>query len=109
PSREVSGVGRFRGAGDDPARLQLRIIIHTGPVILGLSGELGPHAQTQDTFHFAQSLLQSAPGGAIVISHDTHCQLRDLFETAPLELLPAAAGGASTPSYRVHRAKPRVF
>ena len=109
PFREGPGVGRLMGGVADPERPRLRIAVHTGPVILAASGEMGRDAQTQDTIQCAQRLLQGAPGDAVVISHGTYCQLRGLFEAEPFEPLHAQAARESAPVYRVHSAKPRVF
>src|SRR5207247_1089833 len=88
--------------------LQMRIAVHTGQVIFGCSGEPGQYLETQDTISFANQLLQHAPNGAILISHDTYCQLRGLFE---VEVASLCIEGRREPApvYVVRQLKPRVF
>jgi predicted ATPase len=90
-------------------RLQLRIAVHIGPLIFGASGEPGQHPETQDTIHFAEQLLQRAPSGSILISHDTYCQLRGLFEVEELDSFRSGGKREPAPVYVVRQIKPRVF
>jgi class 3 adenylate cyclase/tetratricopeptide (TPR) repeat protein len=106
------GVGRSSvgavAAGQAAPGVDLRVGIHTGGVLLGggpeAEGGLRGLAAT-----VAARMEQTAPPGALRISHDTCAMVRGMFELAAPE--PVVVKGLETPltTYRVLRAKPRSF
>ena len=85
-----------------------RVGVHTGPVLLG--GGVDADATIRGiAVNIAARMEQTAPAGALRISHDAYAQVRGLFEVevqAPLQVK-----GVAEPiqSYLVVRAKPRSF
>ncbi len=98
----------------DPAilmkdRLQIRLGINTGPVLLGSIGSRGEMTAIGDTVNLAARLEQACPASGILISHDTYRHVRGVFDVetqAPLEVK-----GKSEPvlTYLVYDIKPRAF
>ena len=86
----------------------LRAGIHTGPVAMGAGAE-DAHTLVGATVHLAARMEQSAPAGALRISHDTHAHVRGLFELEAQEPLTFKGVDAPVHSYLVQRAKPREF
>lgn len=76
-------------------RLALHIGIHTGPVLLGSAGSLGEFTAIGDAVNLAQRLQAAAAPGEILISEQTHRQVRGIFVTRALPLL--TIKGRSTP------------
>ena len=84
----------------------VRVGIHTGGVLLG--GGVDAEGSIRGiAVNIAARMEQTAPAGALRISHDTYAQVRGLFEVERQE--PLAVKGVDEPiqSYLVLRAKPR--
>ncbi len=64
------------------AMFGVRVGIHTGPVLLG-GGAEAEHGAIGHAVHLAARMEQSAPIGRLRISHDTHAQVRGLFQVQP--------------------------
>ena len=82
--------------------------IHTGSVLLG--GGVNAEGSIRGiAVNIAARMEQTAPAGALRISHDTYAHVRGLFEVDVQE--PMAVKGVDTPvqSYLVLRPKPRQF
>ena len=94
---------RFGLAGFD-----LRVGVHTGPVLLG--GGIDAEGSIRGvTVNIAARMEQTAPAGALRISHETYRHVRGVFDVEPQA--PIEIKGISGParSYLVTRAKPRAF
>jgi class 3 adenylate cyclase/tetratricopeptide (TPR) repeat protein len=91
------------------AALQMRIGIHTGPVVLGSVGTTAEYTAIGDTVNVARRLQYAAPVGGILISHDTYRHVRGVFDVEPLEPLPLKGKAAPVQGYVVQGAKPRAF
>lgn len=94
---------RFGHSGFD-----VRVGAHTGGVLLG-GGVDNAGSIRGVAVHTAARMEQSAPAGALRISHDTYRQVRGVFDVEvqpPLELK-GLAGPVTT--YLVRRSKPRAF
>src|SRR5450755_4653485 len=86
----------------------VRVGIHTGGVLLG-GGVDADGTIRGIAVNIAARMEQTAPAGALRISHDTYAQVRGLFEVEAQA--PLAVKGVDEPvqSYLVSRAKPRSF
>ncbi len=93
------------------AGLDVRVGIHTGGVLLGGSGGgvSDESAIRGLAVNVAARMEQSAPAGAVRISHDSYAQVRGLFEVSAPELLQVKGVDQPIVSYLVHKAKPRQF
>ncbi len=91
---------RFGHAG-----FNIRVGVHTGGVLLG-GGVDGENNIRGFAVNVAARMEQTAPPGALRISHDTYRQVRGLFEVLPQP--PMAIKGVATPmlTYLVQRRKP---
>ena len=90
------------------AGFNVRVGVHTGGVLLG--GGVDAEGTIRGiAVNIAARMEQTAPAGALRISHDTYSQVRGMFEVNAQE--PLAAKGVDSPiqSYLVTRAKPRNF
>ena len=86
----------------------LRVGIHTGPVLLG--GGIDAEGSIRGvTVNIAARMEQTAPAGALRISHETYRHVRGVFDVEPQA--PIEIKGITGPvrSYLVTRAKPRAF
>ena len=86
----------------------LRVGIHTGPVLLG--GGIDPDGSIRGSaVNIAARMEQTAPAGALRISHETYRHVRGVFDVEPQA--PIEIKGITGPvrSYLVTRAKPRAF
>ena len=86
----------------------VRIGLHTGDVLLG--GGVDAEGSIRGmTVNVAARMEQTAPAGALRISHDTYRHVRGVFDVEPQP--PIEVKGADEPivTYLVLRAKPRAF
>jgi predicted ATPase len=104
----------FQASVSEQARLaaqkiEMRVGIHTGPVLLGKIGTTREYTAIGDTVNLASRLEHAAPLGNVLISHDTYRHIRGIFEVTPLD--PISVKGKSEPIkvYIVRSAKPRSF
>ncbi len=86
----------------------VRVGLHTGGVLLG-GGVDADGSIRGIAVNIAARMEQTAPAGALRISHDTYAQVRGMFEVEVQA--PLAVKGVDEPvqSYLVIRAKPRTF
>lgn len=89
--------------------LQVRIGIHTGPVLLGAVGTTAEYTAMGDTVNLASRLQQAAPVGGVLISHDTYRHVRGVFSVWMMEPITVKGKAEPIPIYVVLRAKPRAF
>ena len=105
-------LGRTLGAEVEAAHghagFDVRVGVHTGGVLLG-GGVDADGTIRGIAVNIAARMEQTAPAGALRISHDTYAQVRGLFEVDAQE--PMAVKGVDAPvhSYLVKSAKPRQF
>ncbi|MDQ6640838.1 MAG: AAA family ATPase, partial [Pseudomonadota bacterium] len=86
----------------------LRVGVHTGPVLLG--GGIDAEGSIRGaSVNIAARMEQTAPPGALRISHETYRHVRGVFDVEPQA--PIEIKGITGPvrSYLVTRAKPRAF
>ena len=90
------------------ADFNLRVGLHTGRVLLG-GGVDAEHSIRGSTVHIAARMEQTAPPGALRISHDTYRHVRGVFDVEVQA--PITVKGVDEPiaTYLVQRAKPRAF
>jgi hypothetical protein len=81
--------------------LQMRLGLHTGPVVVGRIGDnLGMGYTVQgDTTHLASQLQQMAPPGAIWVSEATYRVARDAFVWQAVGLMAVQGRPAPVPVY----------
>jgi len=103
-----SGAREEPSRADEPERL-MRVGVSTGLVLLGELGATGEMTVTGDPVRLASRLLQAAPVGSVLVSHDTYRHVRGVFSVHPPETLPSSGRSGPAQFYRVKRAKPRAF
>ena len=86
----------------------VRIGIHTGGVLLG-GGVDADGTIRGIAVNIAARMEQTAPAGALRISHDAYVQVRGLFEVERQEALAVKGVDEPVQSYLVLRARPRSF
>jgi len=86
----------------------VRVGIHTGAALLG-GGVDADGTIRGIVVNIAARMEQSAPAGALRISHDTYAQVRGMFEVEAQERLAVKGVDAPVQTYLVRRAKPRSF
>ncbi|MGB8644848.1 MAG: AAA family ATPase, partial [Anaerolineae bacterium] len=91
--------------------LQLRIGIHSGPVV---TGEIGTDTHREFTatgaaMNLASRLQVAAPPGGILISHETYRYVRGIFDVTQQPLLTVKGKSEPVRTYLVRRAKERPF
>ena len=104
----------FQSSVSEQARLaaqkiELRVGINTGPVLLGKIGTTREYTAIGDTVNLASRIEHAAPLGNVLISHDTYRHIRGVFEVTALD--PISVKGKSEPVkvYIVRSVKPRSF
>jgi class 3 adenylate cyclase/tetratricopeptide (TPR) repeat protein len=90
------------------AGFDVRVGIHTGDVLLG-GGVEAEGTIRGIAVHIAARMEQTAPAGALRISHDTYCQVRGLFDIQAQDPIVVRGVDAPIQSYLVRNAKPRAF
>ncbi|MBL8342230.1 MAG: AAA family ATPase [Rubrivivax sp.] len=86
----------------------VRVGIHTGPVLLG--GGVDEEGTIRGlTVNIAARMEQTAPVGALRISHDTFLQVRGVFDVQAQPPLMVKGRDEPLLTYFVQRAKPRAF
>jgi class 3 adenylate cyclase len=101
-------IGAEVRAAHGHAGFDVRIGIHTGPVLLG--GGVDAEGTIRGiAVNIAARMEQTAPAGALRISHDTHAQVRGLFDVQAQEPLPVKGVDAPVQSVLVLRERPRSF
>jgi predicted ATPase/class 3 adenylate cyclase len=86
----------------------VRVGIHTGPVLLG--GGVDEEGTIRGlTVNIAARMEQTAPVGALRISHDTFLQVRGVFDVQVQPPLMVKGRDEPLLTYLVQRAKPRAF
>ena len=86
----------------------VRVGVHTGPVLLG-GGVQADNTISGLSVNVAARMEQTAPPGAMRISHITYGMVRGVFDVEPQA--PVRVKGIDAPmlTYLVRRAKPRAF
>ena len=94
-------------AYDHPG-FNVRVGIHTGGVLLG--GGVDAEGTIRGiAVNIAARMEQTAPSGALRVSHDTYALVRGMFDVEPQPPLLVKGLDESVQSYLVLRAKPRSF
>ncbi len=90
------------------AGCNVRVGIHTGPVLLG-GGVQADNTISGHSVNVAARMEQTAPPGAMRVSHTTYGMVRGVFDVEPQA--PVIVKGIDEPmlTYLVLRAKPRAF
>src|SRR2546423_500876 len=91
-----------------PQRL-MRVGVSTGLVLLGEVGATGEVTVTGDPVRLASRLLQAAPVGSVLVSHDTYRHVRGGFTVHPPDTPEAAGRSRPVPFFRLRHAQPRAF
>jgi class 3 adenylate cyclase len=86
----------------------VRIGIHTGPVLLG-GGVDGDGSIRGIAVNIAARMEQTAPAGALRISQDAYAQVRGIFDVEAQEPLAVKGVDAPMQSYLVRRVRARKF
>ena len=89
--------------------LEIRVGIHTGPVVLGQVGTTLEFTAMGDTVNLASRLQDAAPLGGVLISHDTYRHVIGVFDVQVLEPVRVKGKRDAVQIYLVRRAKPRAF
>jgi class 3 adenylate cyclase/predicted ATPase len=92
-------------------RIQMRVGIHTGLVVLG---SIGSNVKLEysgfgDPMNLAARLQAAAPTGGVLISHDTYRYVRGVFDLAPQPPIMVKGKSAPIQTYVVQRTRPRPF
>ncbi|HEX2013075.1 MAG TPA: adenylate/guanylate cyclase domain-containing protein, partial [Roseateles sp.] len=90
------------------AGFNVRVGVHTGAVLLG-GGVDGDGSIRGIAVNIAARMEQTAPAGALRISHDSYAQVRGLFDVDAQAPLTVKGVDSPIQSYLVSRAKPRNF
>jgi predicted ATPase/class 3 adenylate cyclase len=90
-------------------KIEMRVGINTGPVLVGKIGTTREYTAIGDTVNLASRLEHAAPLGGVLISHDTYRHIRGVFDVTVLD--PISVKGKSEPIkvYSVRSIKPRSF
>jgi class 3 adenylate cyclase/tetratricopeptide (TPR) repeat protein len=86
----------------------VRVGVHTGDVLLG--GGVDAEGSIRGiAVNVAARMEQTAPAGALRISHDTYRHVRGVFDVEPQPAMLVKGIDAPVATYLVLRAKPRAF
>jgi class 3 adenylate cyclase/tetratricopeptide (TPR) repeat protein len=110
----VEGAQRYAARVERERGIQgfnVRVGINTGLVVVGEVGwDLrAEYTAMGDAVNLASRMEQAAPAGGVLISHDTYCQVRGLFEVQALEAVAVKGKREPVQVYLVQRAVPRTF
>ena len=105
---EGARVGAEIAAAHGHAGFNVRVGIHTGPVLLGSGVGTDPSVHGV-AVNVAARMEQTAPPGALRISQEVYAQVRGMFDVTAPEPLHVKGIDAPVVSYLVHKAKPRSF
>ena len=86
----------------------IRVGIHTGGVLLG-GGVDADGTIRGIAVNIAARMEQTAPAGALRISHDTYAQVRGIFDVEAQDPINVKGVEAPIQTYLVQRARPRAF
>jgi class 3 adenylate cyclase len=105
-------LGRVLGsevqAAHEHAGFNVRVGVHTGGVLLG--GGVDAEGTIRGiAVNIAARMEQTAPAGALRISHDTYALVRGMFDVEPQPPLQVKGIDEPVQSHLVVRAKPRSF
>ncbi len=101
-------LGREVESAHGHAGFNVRVGIHTGGVLLG--GGVDAEGTIRGmAVNIAARMEQTAPAGALRISHDTYALVRGMFDVEPQPALQVKGIDEPVQSYLVVRAKPRSF
>ncbi|HJS19958.1 MAG TPA: adenylate/guanylate cyclase domain-containing protein [Anaerolineales bacterium] len=90
-------------------KIEMRVGINTGPVLLGRVGTTREYTAIGDTVNLASRVEHAAPLGGVLISHDTYRHVRGLFEVMPLEAITVKGKSEPVKVYDVKSVRPRSF
>jgi predicted ATPase/class 3 adenylate cyclase len=90
-------------------KIEMRVGINTGPVLLGRVGTTREYTAIGDTVNLASRVEHAAPLGEVLISHDTYRHVRGLFEVTPLDPIMVKGKSESVKVYVVKSVRPRSF
>lgn len=90
-------------------KIEMRVGVNTGPVLLGAVGTVGEVTALGDTVNLASRLQNHAPLGGVLISHDTYRHVRGVFVAHPQPLLTIKGKTEPVQTYVIERLKPRAF
>ena len=88
--------------------LDVRVGVHTGNVLLG-GGVDADHTIRGNAVHIAARMEQTAPPGALRISHDTYRHVRGVFDAVAQPPIEVKGVDGPLATHLVQRAKPRAF
>jgi class 3 adenylate cyclase/tetratricopeptide (TPR) repeat protein len=94
-----------------PEKVQLRVGIHSGLVVVGDLGEAEHKEFTAsgDAMNLAARLQAAAPPGGILISQDTYRYVRGVFNVTPRPLITVKGKSEPIKTFLVRGTKPRPF
>ena len=114
PERAIRAALRIREAFEaftarHDVDIGIRIGVNTGRVVVGEVGTTGEVSVTGDAVNLASRLEHAAPGGEVLISHDTYQHVRGVFDVRALAAMTVKGRSDPVRTYAVDRAKPRTF
>lgn len=90
-------------------RLQMRIGVHTGPVILGELGTRGEFTAMGEAVNLVSLLEELAPVGGVLISQETYLHVRGLFTLEAYQPLGDKVAPPGLQTYQVTGIQPHAF
>jgi predicted ATPase/class 3 adenylate cyclase len=90
-------------------RIEMRVGINTGPVLLGRIGTTREYTAIGDTVNLASRVEHAAPLGGVLISHDTYRHVRGIFDVTPLEPIQVKGKTEPVKVYVAKAVRPRAF
>ena len=91
------------------AGLQMRIGMHSGPVLLGEVGANREFTALGDTVNTANRLESAAPADQVLISHSLYQRVQGIFDCQPTPTLQLRGKSRPLRAYLVNGLRPRVF